>query len=264
VLTVGIACAATTACGPGQLDLQERRPTLLVVDEDEGTIDRLLRIDLAEGRDDARVEVLCEDLELPADMPADTNFTALALRGSELYASASRETWGDTLVRIDPCACTVVEIGSYGFEGVSGLASGGEDGLVGVAAIADALVTIDPSSANAETMSPLATDWDSVALSGGPTAGELYALDSGSDLLTVFDEAGTQLDSVPLTTDFQTAGLEYHPDHDRLFACGVSEDRVGLYAIDPTSGQVELVASDLFTTACDNMALAPAYDTCVE
>lgn len=231
--------------------------SLLTIDEDEGTIDALVEVSVAPGSEGQRT-VLCADLELPPDFPPDTNFTSLAWADAQLYASAQRQTWGDTLVRIDPCNCTVTEVGAYGFELVSGLASTAAGALYGIAAEGDVLITIDPQTANAEPQTTLGEDWLSNALSApAPGSERFYGLNAETDHLHAFATSDAQaLELIELDTDFAAAGLEYHPTRARLYACGVRDQTTDLVAIDPETGAVSTIAEAVFTTTCDNLALS--------
>ena len=254
---------ALSACGPGEIETHE--PYLLVIDEDEGTSDALLQISVQPG-EEGKVEVLCEDLELPPGVPEDTNFTALISHEGTLYASALQETWGDTLMRIDPCNCTATLVGEYGFEGVSGLATTRDGRLLGLSAASDLLIEIDPPTGNAEQMIGLTADWSSVGLSASkPEDNLLYGIDASANTLQVFDGSdGSELETVALSKDFGAVGLEYHWGRERLYACGVVEDSTSLYRVDIDSGEVSLVAEGLFTTACDNMAIPLEPFHCIQ
>ncbi|MFV8753273.1 hypothetical protein ACNOYE_22215 [Nannocystaceae bacterium ST9] len=231
----------------------DETPWLLAIDEDEGTIDALIRIGVEPGSE-GEVVVVCADLELPSEFDPDTNFTSLAYHRGVLYASAARATWGDTLVRIDPCACTVSAVGSYGFTLVSGLASKG-DSMLGLAGEDDLMITIDPATADAEQRATLSDDWGSHGLTpAGPNQDLFYGLDAAGDRLHRFDGEGAQLDSVATSEDFAAAGLEFHPGRGLLYACGLRDQGDALVTIDPESGLVRVVAESVFMTDCDNLA----------
>jgi hypothetical protein len=252
---------ATSACGDHELalpcgdDIDVREPWLLAIDEDDGTTDALFQISVEPGYE-GTVTVLCDDLELPAGFPDDTNFTTLAYHGGTLYASAMRETWGDTLVRIDPCACTVSEVGSYGFDYVSGITSAGDERMFGIAADVDAMIEIDPQTGVGELGSALDEDWGSHGLSwSAPEDDLLYAINAETDRLYRFRASdGSPIDALALSEDFSAVGVEYHPGRDELFACGVRDRGTALFVVDLDSGLVRLVAEDVFTATCDNLA----------
>lgn len=248
------------------------RPWLLAIDEsdplegDGQPTDALVRVRLDPGHEGER-EVLCPSLALPPELPADTNFTSLVVQGERLYASALLETWGDTLVEVDPCTCTASVVGSYGFTQVAGLAAADElDGLFGLAAEGDALLTIDAANANAEALVELAADWGSNALSPARTDGavELYALDASSDRLYTFRASdGLSMGSVPLSQPLLTAGLELHPEIERLYACGVEGRETALYELTPDSGALRMIADGVFASACDNLAAPNGPIACI-
>lgn len=261
LLAPALACLAPLACGPGDIhgpcDEAIDEPWLLAIDEDAepGTVDALIQVSVEPGSE-GEVTVVCDDLELPADFPADTNFSSLTITGQGIFASARRETWGDTLVSIDPCSCTVSEVGAYGYELVSGLASTRWGRIYGVAATEDAIIEIDPLTANAEPWQTLDEDWGSHGLSWTDADQDLlYALNASSDRLHVLRGSdGSSVEVVNLSADFQAVGLEYHRGRDTLYACGLADDGAGLYAIDTNTGAVELVAGSVFTSLCDNLA----------
>jgi hypothetical protein len=236
-------------------DDDEPAAALLAIDEDLGEVDSLVQIDVRPNHV-GEVTVLCDDLALPPELPPDTNFTSLVWRDDRLYASASLATWGDTLVEIDACECSVSLVGSFGYTLVSGLAPGPAARLYGVAADVDMLIEIDPQADGAEPLAPLGGDWGSHGLSGtGPAGALLYALDAESDRLHRFDAAdGSPLGDVAVSEDFTAVGLEYHVERELLFACGVGERETDLATIDPDSGLVRIVAEGVFTSACDNLA----------
>jgi hypothetical protein len=172
-----------------------------------------------------------------------------------LYASAMRETWGDTLMRIDPCLCTATEVGVYGFDLVSGLAADDGGVMLGIAANDDALIEIDPATANAAQRSGLSEDWVSNGLSVAPFSGQLYAINAETDRLHLLRSADAiTLESVELSQDFLAVGLEYHRERDVLYVCGVRDDGTSLFAVEPHTGEISLVAESVFTTTCDNLA----------
>ncbi len=236
-------------------DASESEASLLAIDEDLGEVDSLVQIDVRPNHV-GEVSVLCDDLELPAELPPDTNFTSLVWRDDRLYASASQTTWGDTLVEIDACACSVTVVASFGYTLVSGLAPHPDALLYGLAADADLLISIDPQTNTFEPLTPLDGDWGSHGLSGtGPAGALLYALDADSDRLHRFDAAdGSPLGDVAVSEDFAAVGLEYHVEREQLFACGVAERETDLVTIDPDGGLVRIVAEGVFTSTCDNLA----------
>jgi hypothetical protein len=236
----------------GELEVED--PWLLAIDEDETNIDALIRISVEPGAE-GEVEVVCADLELPAGFDAETNFTSLAWHDDVLYASAGRATWGDTLVRIDPCACTVTEVGGYGFTLVSGLASTG-DGLFGLTAEPDTLLAINPITALAKQRAALSDDWGSHGLTAmRPGDDLLYGLDATHDRLYGFDASdGALVESVAASEDFAAVGLEFHPGRGLFYACGLRDQGTALATIDRDTGLVEVVAESVFTTDCDNLA----------
>lgn len=236
-------------------DDDEPAAALLAIDEDLGEVDSLVQIDVRPNHV-GEVTLLCDDLALPPELPSDTNFTSLVWRDDRLYASASLATWGDTLVEIDACACSVTVVASFGYTLVSGLAPHPDALLYGLAADADMLISIDPQTNTFEPLTPLGSDWGSHGLSGtGPMGALLYALDADSDRLHRFDAAdGSPLGDVAVSDDFAAVGLEYHVERELLFACGVAERETDLATIDPDTGLVRIVAEGVFTSACDNLA----------
>lgn len=271
-LVLGVWSMAACTCeddghsstGADDDDGETAEPWLLAIDEDESTIDALIQISVEPGAE-GEVSVVCPDLELPSDFDPDTNFTSLAYHDGILYASAARETWGDTLMRIDPCACTATMVGTYGFALASGLASSG-DGLFGIAAEEDLLITIDPATANAEQWAVLAQDWGSHGLTSmGPNDDSLYGLDATSDRLYRFAGANrVAFESVAASEDFASVGLEFHPGREQLYACGLRDRGTALATIDRESGLVEVVAESVFTTDCDNLAGPSGPMDCIE
>ena len=256
---------AGTGCEQGESGgaLEEvEQPWLLAIDEDEGKLDALVQISLVPGAE-GEVTVLCEELELPSELPGDTNFTSLAVHEGRLFASALRETWGDTLVEIDPCTCSVELVGDYGFTLVSGLASGPE-GLLGVAAEGDWLMRVDPADASSSVLAALDADWGSNALSAS-VGGELaYGLDASEDrLYTLRVSDGAVLGSIALADPFLAAGLELHGEVGELYACGVEGLDRDLFVLDPLTGAAELVAAEVFMTRCDNLAAPSGPIACV-
>jgi hypothetical protein len=236
-------------------------PWLLAIDEDEATIDALIRVSVEPGAE-GEVDVVCPDLELPSDFDPETNFTSLAYHGGVLYASAARESWGNALVRIDPCACTVTEVGPYGFALVSGLASTGT-ALFGIAAEDDMLIAIDPATTAAQQHASLAEDWGSHGLTAGPL-GRLYGLDATSDRVYRFAPDQSPIASVATSEDFAAVGLEYHPGRNLFYACGLRDRGTALATLDPDSGVVRVVAESVFMTDCDNLAGPAGSFECVQ
>jgi hypothetical protein len=256
-------CEEPEAPGEGGPVEDIEDPWLLAIDEDEGTRDALIQISVEPGSE-GEVTVVCEDLELPAGFPADTNFTALVDLGGTLYASAQRDTWGDTLVEIDACACTVREVGAYGFTLVSGLGTNVDGTLIGLAAEGELLIEIDPSSANSEELGALSEDWGSNGLSSAdPQTSLLYGINATSDRLHRLHSDGSEFDSLPLSEDFAAVGTEFHLGRGLLYACGVLGRETSLFVVDHRTGAVSLAAESVFTSACDNLAAPAGPIACV-
>jgi hypothetical protein len=253
---------ADVADEAGEAEVED--PWLLAIDEDETTIDALIRISVEPGSE-GEVEVVCEDLELPVGFDPQTNFTSLAWHQGALYASVGRATWGDTLVRIDPCACTVTEVGGYAFTLVSGLAST-ETALFGTAAEQDVLLTIAPATGEAKQRATLSEDWGSHGLTAmRPDDDLLYGLDATHDRLYGLSASdGTLLESVQASEDFAAVGLEFHPGRGLFYACGLRDQETALATIDRDTGKVQVVAESVFTTDCDNLAGPAGSIDCVE
>jgi hypothetical protein len=252
-----LVCAGSSGCENDDPDCGDddpvEEPWLLAIDEDEGTIDALVQISV-EPDYEGTVTVLCDDLALPSELPADTNFTSLAYHDGLLYASVVRDTFGDTLVRVDPCACSVTVVGGYGFTEVSGLASTG-DRLFGLSSDLDVMLEIDPGTAIAEQAGPLGVDFGSHGLTYSSADDRLYGIDAQTDRLHRFRGSdGTAIDSIGLSADFLAVGVEWHPGRNEMFACGIRDHESGLVTVDLDSGLVQVVADSVFTTACDNLA----------
>ena len=110
------------------------------------------------------VTEICADIELPANLPANSNITSLTFNANTLYASAQDVLIGDTLLIIDPCTCVATEVGKYGYSSVNGITSNEAQNMFGIAVTQDVILDIDPLTAASMVLQPLGANWGSTGL----------------------------------------------------------------------------------------------------
>jgi hypothetical protein len=228
---------------------------ILSIDEVDATTDRLIRISV-EQLGFGTVTEICADLVLPPGIPDNTNFTSLTFNQDVLYASAQDNAIGDTLMRIDPCLCEAIEIGKYGYEAVNGITSNEDQLMFGVSVTQDVIIDIDPMSAASMVLQPLNLNWGSTGLTWSqPIDNVLYGINATTDRLHTFDgDTAMEIDQIQLNANFSSVGLELHPTFGTLYGCGIAQNQRNLYEIDVQTGDVALVAADVWQATCDNIA----------
>ncbi len=224
---------------------------ILAVEDRADDTHRLLRISV-DPMDLGAITEICADLTFPPSIGQQTNVTSLTFNKSVLYASVRKNTYGDTLVIVDPCTCTTTEVGEYGYTAVNGITSNVAEDMRGVSADQDVILDIDPMSAMSSVLNNLPGDWGSNGLSwSDPMTNYLYGIDAASDRLYTFDGTdGSLVTSVDLSMNFGSVGIEYHPDLATLFTCSNPGD---LWSVDIPTGTVT-VEADLNLENCDNLA----------
>jgi len=224
---------------------------ILAIDQPGGGVHVLLKVSVDEG-EVGETTVICEDLEISPELPADTDFTSLTFNNEELYASSN----GNTLAYVNPCACEVTEIGPFGFEWVNGITSNEAQNMFGASVTSDVVITIDPMTGVSKVLSQLPGDWGATGLTwSAPIDNLLYGINAADDRLYTFDgDNASPLGSVSMTASFESVGLEFHPGKETLYACGVTKQRKSLFSVDLDSGEVTLEAADVFGGNCNNLA----------
>jgi hypothetical protein len=215
----------------------------------------LIRISI-DGMDFGAVTEICADLTLPQSIPATTNFTSLTFNQNVLYASAQDNAVGDTLMRIDPCNCEAIEVGKYGFELVNGITSNENQVMFGISVMQDVIIDIDPMTAMSMILQPLNLNWGSTGLTWSqPIDNVLYGINATTDRLHTFDgDTAMELNQIQLNGNFSSVGLELHPTFGTLYACGIANNQRSLYEVDVQTGDVTLLAADVWQANCDNIA----------
>jgi hypothetical protein len=193
---------------------------------------------------------------LPNNIPANTNFTSLTFNQNVLYASAQDNAIGDTLMLIDPCTCEAIEVGKYGFESVNGITSNENQEMFGVAVTQDVIIDIDPTDASSVVLQALGLNWGSTGLTWSqPVDNVLYGINATTDRLHTFDgDTAMEVDQIQLNGNFSSVGLELHPTLGTLYGCGIANNQTDLYEVDVGTGDVNLLAPDVWQATCDNLA----------
>ena len=228
---------------------------IVSIDEPDATTDRLIRISI-DDNDFGTVTEICADLTLPDSLPADTAFTSLTFNQNIILASARKNITGDTMVIIDPCGCEATEVGEYGFSRVNGITSNEDQSLFGVSVTEDVIIDIDPMTAASQVLTDLMADWGSTGLTWSqPQDNVLYGINASTDRLHTFDgDSGVDQDSIQLSGNFASVGIELHPTFNRLFACGIAGQRRALYEVNVEDGTVTQLEPDVWAGNCDNIA----------
>ena len=245
----------TTGDGDGDENPPVLPAWILSIDEVDNTTDRLIRISI-DDNDIGTVDVVCDDIELPDNIPATTNFTSLTFNQNVLFASAQDNLVGDTLMVIDPCTCTATEVGKYGYSQVNGITSNEVQDMFGVAVAEDVIIDIDPQDAQSVELAALGSNWGPTGLTWSqPQDNVLYGINATTDRLHTFDgDSGMEVDQLQLQGNFGSVGLELHPTFNRLFGCGVSGDGRSLYEVGVMDGSMTQLAPNVWTNNCDNIA----------
>ena len=238
--------------GDGDLDLPA---WILSIDETDPTTDRLIQISI-DPNDLGTVTEICADITLPNTLPDTSNITSLTFNDNIIYASAEDDVIGDTLLTINPCTCDATEVGKYGYSRVNGITSNDAQIMFGIAVTEDVIIDIDPTDASSVLLQDLMLDWGSTGLTWSqPQDDVLYGINATTDRLHTFDGAtAMEIGSIQMNGNFSSVGIELHPTFNRLFACGIAGDQRSLYEVDVMSGDVSLLAVDVWEATCDNIA----------
>lgn len=233
----------------------ELAPWLVNIENlEDNSVHRLNRISIAPG-DIGTKTVVCDDISFPDTLPQTGNIvSSLTFNNYTLYAVAERFVPGDTIIEINPCDCSAQEVGQFnqGESYVGALTSTGLGQMFAIASQPDWLFAVDPETAMTTLLSILGDDWGTSGLTwAGDRQQTLWAISGTHDALFEFSSAdGMELSQTPLTWDFASVGMEYHPGVDTLYACTNTGE---LLAVDPESGVV-VVVGDPQIESCNNIA----------
>ncbi|MBK8262259.1 MAG: hypothetical protein IPK80_13100 [Nannocystis sp.] len=236
---------------------------LAIEDMPGNAIHRLLKISVAEG-EVGQVTVICPNLTVDPSIGQVTNFTSLTFNQAKLYASAGKGgTNANTLVLVDPCNCNAAEVGQYGqgIHSVAGITSNTKAEMLGISGSINSVIKIDVNTAAAAVLAMLSMTWGTHGLTWSDADSNLlYGINGANDRLYTFEAStGVELDSIALSRDFGSVGLEYHPGLSTLYACSNPGD---LWSVDIMTGLVTTEAT-LGLNNCDNLAAPFGLVECI-
>lgn len=239
---------------------------LLTIDnKSKNKVHSLMRISVDAATLGEQTEI-CADLTLPSSVPASNVFSSLTFNKERLYASGVGESKSSSLFIIDPCKCTATEVGRYGFGGMGGITSRGEQ-MFGISTDQDVFVSVNPATGTATKLANLDSDWVTAGLSwSGPENNTLWAIGSimafGASVSKAieFDASGKPIGKpVALDYDFGSVGTEYHPGLHKLYACS---DPGKLLEVNTKTGHVT-VGPSMNQKGCNNLAAPYGHVKCV-
>lgn len=164
---------------------------------------------------------------------------------------ASRK--GAALDQIDPCTCAVTPIGIYGAAtGVNGITSNHANGLFGISAGLESLISINPSTGAATAIGKLGVQFGANGATWSDAIQALYAINGSDDTLYVVDpKTGVASYQAKLSKNFTSVGVERHPGNGQIYACS---DDANLLKVDPLTGNVSIIGNLGETGGCTNLA----------
>ena len=223
---------------------------LSIDNREENVVHALIRISVAEA-DYGAVSTICEDIALPDSIPSPNILSSLTFNDNTLYATAQGVENGDTLLRVDPCECTATVVGGYGYTHVAGITSNVDADMFGLSGVESVLLEINPTSAMTRLIRALDVEWTTVGLTAAPTEGMLWGISGATNELVLFNAAdGAIVQTLDLSYNFGSVGMEYHPGVDKIFACSNTGE---LLVVDPETGNVD-VGPVFAPDGCNNLA----------
>lgn len=209
---------------------------------------RLLKINLATGAG----TLVCE---LPP--PFDTygyNSIAFDTEGQLIMSNYTNYS----IDRMDPCTCTVSEVGNTGFTNIPGLVVDGDGTIYGIEMNSSTLLKIDPESGEGTSIGSLGISlrstglaWDQhhdlegydlYAISGNDNS--LYVINSQTGLATLVSEI--------TGVKFSGVGVEIHQTTGELYGC--TTDAI-LYQLNKETGVAIAIGSGMgHSSDCNNLA----------
>jgi DNA-binding beta-propeller fold protein YncE len=227
---------------------QTAPPWLLSIDN---KAHKLLKIDIVTGKTAA----VCT---LPTG--SQYSYPSLTFRRDNVLV-ASRK--GSSLDEIDPCTCAVKAVGSYGgATQVNGITSNHAQGLFGISAGLQTLISIDPTTGAAKSIGKLGVKFTANGATWSDAIKALYAINSADDTLYVVDPAtGIASPQAVLSKPFGSVGVERHPGNGQIYAC---TDDGFLRKIDPVTGNVTEIGAMGALGACTNLAAPWGPVKCVD
>jgi hypothetical protein len=221
-------------------------PWLLSIDNGSR---KLLKIDIVTGKTAA----ICT-------LPNGFSYPSLTFRRDNVLV-ASRK--GAALDQINPCTCEVVAIGVYGAAtGVNGITSNHAQGLFGISAGLQTLISIDPQTGVGTSIGKLGAKFGANGATWSDAIHALYAINSADDTLYVVDPAtGVATPQATLSQKFGSVGVERHPGNGQIYAC--TDDGM-LRKVDPVTGNVTVIGPLGETGACSNLAAPWGPVQCID
>jgi hypothetical protein len=139
---------------------------------------------------------------------------------------------------------------------VNGITSNESQEMFGISVMQDVIIDIDPMTAASMIVQQLGLNWGSTGLTWSqPQDNVLYGVNATTDRLHTFDgDTAMETNQIQLNGNFSSVGLELHPTLGTLYACGIQNNQQHLYSIDVMSGDVALLAQDVWEASCDNIA----------
>ena len=149
-----------------------------------------------------------------APWPTSSTFT----RDDRLMVSNGYSLWE---VSLPDCVGTKIADYPKAQLGINGIAPDEENGLYGVSAASNSLLSINPDTGSLTPVGEL-----SILLSGSHGATwveeeqQLYLIEGVADTLFRLDPTTAAIEEVTMVDyDFQIVGFEYHPHNDRMYGC---------------------------------------------
>ena len=226
-------------------------PWLLSV---ENSSDTLIKIDTATGN----WVPLCL-----LNVSRTYNSTTFGFEGSVYGSNAS----GQSLDIIDPCSCTVTEIGPTNWGAIPGITANGDkiETLFGLSTSTDKLVTLDIETGAGTEVGPLGTNFINSGTTWSEDIGGLYSINSNDRSLHNIDfHTGLATPIVMLDITVGAVGIEWHPAEHKLYFCTdpVPVTLSYLYEVNTTDGTTTQIG--LLPGRCTNLAAPWTPVACVD
>jgi len=195
------------------------------------------------------IDVETLEVTVACSFQEDVNYPSITFGLDGTFYGSRR---GQFLDRIDPCTCEITPIGDVGYTGVVGITANGVKSweLYGLSYISDLLLVMDTEDGVGIPVGDgLGVNFGFSGTTWSADIAGLFAINADTDSLYRVDvESGVASAPVPLTADFSTVGIEWHPSNSKLYACTASQ----LYRIDTDNGESNLLLN--LESGCNNLA----------
>ena len=218
----------------------------------ENATDTLIKIDVATGN----WTPLCM-----LDVTHAFHSTTFGFDGTLYGSNATRQT----LDIIDPCTCTVTEIGPTNWGNIPGITANGDkiETLFGLSTSTDKLVTLSLETGAGTEVGPLGSNFINSGTTWAQSINGLYSINSDNRSLHSIDlDTGFASVIVELDINVGAVGIEWHPGDEKLYFCTDPFSTSYLYEVNVTDGTTTQLG--IMPGRCTNLAAPWTPVACVD